>query len=120
MAKQWKLLSIKQQLSGILDAFKEQSEEIFDHQSQSDQNVTLHVDTVNGLVGVFSDEQDVKGRPISQWELNKNSGLIVKTRRAKDGSEVHVTEKEIDIDTLLKKNVPNADVKQATKATKPQ
>ena len=70
--------------------------------------MTVHIDTVNGLVGVFSDDLDAKGRPVSQWELNKNSGLIIKTNRAKDGSEVHVSEKEIDIDTLLKKSVPSA------------
>ena len=108
MARQWNDLSIKQQLSGILDSFKDQGNEIFENQSQSDTNVTLHIDTVNGLVGVFSDDLDTKGRPVSQWELNKNSGLIVKTRRAKDGSEVHISEKEIDIDTLLKKNAASA------------
>ena len=82
--------------------------------------MTLHIDTVNGLVGAFSDDLDAKGRPVSQWELNKNSGLIVKTKRAKDGSEVHVTEKEIDIDTLLRKNAPVANGKQMTNGAKAQ
>ena len=76
--------------------------------------MTLHIDTVNNLIGVYTDEQDVKGRPVEQWELNKNTGLIVKTNRAKDGSEVRVNEKEIDIDALLRKDAPSTNGRPVT------
>lgn len=51
-------------------------------------------------MSVSSDDVDAKGRPVLQWELNKNTGHVTETKRAKDGSEVHVNEKDIDVKTL--------------------
>lgn len=96
--KEYDKISLKHQLAGILESMKKQDGEVFDEKAE---NVTLHIDTVNGLVGVYSDDRDVKGRPVQQWELNKNTGHIIKTKRARDGSEVHVTEKEVDPESLV-------------------
>ena len=62
----------------------------------------MHVDTENSHIGLYSDDVDTKGRPLQQWELDKKNGVILKTKRAADGSEVHVTQKEFDYDSLLK------------------
>lgn len=64
------------------------------------QNLTLHFDTVNHEIGVFSDDVDAKGRPVLQWELNAETGHVKETHRAKDGSEVETTHREIDPLTL--------------------
>lgn len=43
---------------------------------------------------------DAKGRPVLEWEMNKNTGHVTETMRAKDGTEVQVREKDIDVSTL--------------------
>lgn len=58
------------------------------------------------MIGVFSDDLDTKGRPVIQWEMDKKTGHITETKRAKDGSEVHVTEKDIDVNTLSQDLIP--------------
>ena len=50
------------------------------------------MDTVKGTISAWGDETDAKGRPVSQFDMDKNTGHVTKTRRTKDGSEVHVTE----------------------------
>lgn len=60
-------------------------------------NITLHVDTLNSMVGVYADEVDSKGRPILQWEMNTKSGHVVETTRSKDGQQINVVEKDTNI-----------------------
>lgn len=60
----------------------------------------MHFDTVNHLVGVFSDEVDSKGRPVRQWELNIETGHITETKRT--GDEVTITHKDVDPTELNK------------------
>lgn len=55
---------------------------------------------------MFSDDLDDKGRPVMQWELNRNNGHVTETKRAKDGSEVRVTEKDVDVKTLSSDPIP--------------
>lgn len=62
----------------------------------------MHFDTVNNQVGVFSDDVDVKGRPVLQWEMNLDSGHITETKRMND--EVVITHKDIDPATLEKES----------------
>lgn len=61
-------MSIKQKLASVMDSFAnpQESKEIWGTKaSESDvQNVTLHLDTVNHNVGVYSDAVDAKGRPV--------------------------------------------------------
>ena len=45
MDKQWKQLSLKQQLAGILEAFQNQGGEIWAKDAKIPGNITLHVDT---------------------------------------------------------------------------
>ena len=91
-SKQWEKFSIEQQLAGVLDAFQEQGAQIWGKQAEIPKKVTLHMDTVKGTISAWGDETDAKGRPVSQFDMDKNTGQVTKTRRAKDGSEVHVTE----------------------------
>ena len=46
------------------------------------------------MIGIYSDERDVQGRPTLQWEMNAQDGRIVETRRTKDGEQVKVVEKD--------------------------
>jgi hypothetical protein len=48
----------------LLESFKKQDGEIFGEHSPSGQNVTLHIDTSNSVVGVYTDDRDIKGRPV--------------------------------------------------------
>ena len=100
MDKQWKQLSLKQQLAGILEAFQNQGGEIWAKDAKIPGNITLHVDTGKNQLRVQSDNLDAKGRPTYEWELERDTGHITKTSRSEDGSEVHVTEKEIDPESL--------------------
>ena len=106
IGKSWYKKSLKYQMAGILDGLKDQGEEIWGKGVSMPSNVMMHVDTENSHIGVFGDENDTKGRPTHQWDLYKNSGLIVKTTRAKDGSEVHVTEQQIDSEALKTPSAP--------------
>lgn len=63
IGKSWYKKSLKYQMAGILDGFKDQGEEIWSKESSLPTNLTVHVDTVNSHIGVFSDEKDIKGRP---------------------------------------------------------
>lgn len=56
-------------------------------------NVTVHIDTLNSMVGIYTDEVDGKGLPILQWEMNTQSGHITETSRSMDG-QVNVVEKD--------------------------
>lgn len=82
-------------------ADKTESKDIWgDLESSIPQNLTLHFDTVNHEIGVFSDDVDAKGRPMLQWELNAETGHVKETKRAQDGSEVETHHRDIDPLTL--------------------
>lgn len=83
-------------MAGILEAFKYQGDEIWGSDFKKPSQFQMHVDTDNNKIGIFSNDLDAKGRPTYQWELWRDFGRIYQTRRAKDGSEVHVTEKEFN------------------------
>ena len=77
-----------------MDALKDQGAQIWGKEAEVPKLVTLNFDTVNGKISAWGDETDAKGRPLSQFEMDKNTFHVTKTRRAKDGSEVHVTESD--------------------------
>ena len=83
-------------MAGILEAFKYQGNEVWDDGFERPSQFQMHVDTDANKIGIFSNDLDAKGRPVFQWELWRDFGKIYRTRRAKDGSEVHVTEKDFD------------------------
>lgn len=60
-------MDTKEKLSDILEDFKKETafQEIFGKmESSMGSNVTLHFDTVNKEVGVYTDKVDAKGRPL--------------------------------------------------------
>lgn len=96
-------MTMKQKLSDLIDSLgqEEKSKEIWgDVHDAIPQSVTLHIDTLNNDVSIFSDDVDTKGRPVMQWEMNKETGHITETKRNADGSEVHVKEKDVDVKEL--------------------
>ena len=84
-------------MAGILEAFKYQGNEVWDDGFERPSQFQMHVDTDANKIGIFSNDLDAKGRPVFQWELWRDFGKIYQTKRTKDGSEVHVTEKEFDV-----------------------
>ena len=100
-------MSMKAKLADVMNSFSDpsQSQEIwgdFDNEHSAPGNITLHIDAANKAVGVFSDDVDAKGRPVMQWEMNTETGHITETKRAVDGTEVQITQKDIDVATLDK------------------
>jgi len=98
-------MDTKDKLSDILEDFKSQTafKEIFGQlESGQYSNVTLHFDTVNKEIGVYTDKHDAKGRPILQWEMNTDTGHTTTTKRTEDGTQVEITHLEIDPATLSK------------------
>jgi hypothetical protein len=98
-------MDTKEKLSDILEDFKKQTafEEIFGKkESGMGDQVTLHFDTANKEVGVYSDKLDAKGRPLLQWEMNTLTGHTTITKRTEDGTQVEITHKELDPTTLSK------------------
>jgi len=98
---------MKAKLADVMKSFSEPSEskEIwgdFHEEHHAPENLTVHIDTANKAVGVFSDDVDAKGRPVMQWEMNTETGHITETKRAVDGTEVQITQKDIDVATLDK------------------
>lgn len=95
---------MKQKLAGISDSLSKNEfvKEIWGDKAGDvvPKNIVLKFDTVNNIVGVQSEDVDAKGRPVLEWEMDKNNGHITETKRAKDGSEVQVREKDIDVATL--------------------
>lgn len=89
--EEWKKLSMKQKLAGLVDTFKKEgaAKEIWGDKaaakSSAMNRVTVHIDTKNSLVGIYTDQVDVSGRPVLQWEMNTQSGHIIETTRSKDG-----------------------------------
>lgn len=69
-------------MANVLKSFADQKEtkEILGENSNH-KNVTLHVDTVNKKITVNSDDVDDKGRPIHEWEMDKETGHVTKTKR---------------------------------------
>ena len=104
VSKQMEKLSLKQKLAGISDSLSKNDfvKEIWGDKAGDvmPKNIVLKFDTVNNIVGVQSEDVDAKGRPVLEWEMDKNNGHITETKRAKDGSEVQVREKDIDVATL--------------------
>lgn len=92
VSKQMEKLTLKQKLAGISDSLGKNDfvKEIWGDKAGDivPKNIVLKFDTVNNIVGVQSEDVDAKGRPVLEWEMNKNSGHITETKRAKDGSEV--------------------------------
>lgn len=100
-------MSLKQKLANILESFADKSEnkDIWGDAPEGEAhpgNVTLHLDTEHNNVGVYSDDVDAKGRPVQQWEMNTQSGHITETKRTKDGGEVQITQRDVDVTTLNK------------------
>ena len=98
-------MDTKEKLSDILEDFKKETafNEIFGKlDSSQHSNITLHFDTVNKEIGVYTDDVDAKGRPVLQWEMNTNTGHTTTTKRSKDGQEVMITHKDVDAATLNK------------------
>lgn len=81
MDYQWKQLSLKQQLAGILEAFKTQGNEIWDKNTQIPGSFTMHLDPSKSKIAVQSDNYDIRGRPTYEWELWRDTGRVVKTTR---------------------------------------
>lgn len=79
-----------------------ESKEIWGSDTAVPTNFTMHMDIKEHQIAVVSDDVDAKGRPVTQWELNSKNGHITETHRAKDGSEVQVTHKDVDPTTLDK------------------
>lgn len=108
--KEWKKLSMKQKLAGLIDTFKKEgaAKEIWGDkvvaESSAMQQVTVHIDTQNSMLGIYTDEVDVKGRPVLQWEMNTEIGHVVETTRSKDGQQVKVIEKDSPV---LKSHKPS-------------
>ena len=69
------------------------------------ETVTMHIDPSKSKIAVQSDYLDIRGKPTYEWELWRDSGRVVKTSRAADGSETHITEKEIDPKSLSSEEI---------------
>ena len=98
-------MDTKEKLSDILEDFKKDTafNEIFGKTESSQySNITLHFDTVNKEIGVYTDKVDAKGRPVLQWEMNTGTGHTTTTKRSVDGQEVMITHKDVDAATLNK------------------
>lgn len=100
-------MSLKQKLANILESFADKSEnkDIWGDAPEGEShpaNLTLHLDTEHNNVGVYSDDVDAKGRPVQQWEMNTKSGHITETTRTRDGGEVQITQRDVDVTTLNK------------------
>lgn len=109
-------LTMKQQLANIMKSFGEPSEtkDIWGNSVFMPAQVTIHMDTKNNHIGVYSDDVDAKGRPLKQWELNVETGHITETDRDADGNEVRIHHMEVDPATLER----DADVAKLQKELK--
>ena len=82
------------------DSMKEIWGDFSEYTKTVPKNITIHFDTVNQVIDLTSDDVDAKGRPILEFQLNKQTGHIVETKRQQDGTETHRREKDINVDTL--------------------
>lgn len=104
--KKWKKLQLKQKLAGIIDAFKvgNGAKELWGKNLPADLKnygkISVKFDTVNGVVTVFTDAIDAKGKPRLTWEMQVESGHIVTTTRSKDGKHVKIYEKDVGYEKL--------------------
>ena len=98
--------TLKKRLATVVDQFlsEDSLKEIWGDYSSYTQHVpknfTIQLDTVNQVIGVKSDDVDAKGRPLLEFELNKQTGHSVETKRLPDGSETHKREKYVDLNKL--------------------
>lgn len=89
-------MSLKKKLASVLDSFENDAKgEIWGDWASAPESFVIHMDTANHNIGVYAVETDAKGRPVSQWEMNTQTGHITETKRAKDGSEVQVTHRDV-------------------------
>ena len=69
-------MDMKQKLAGLLDTFNDEAsgKEIWGDklpaESSSISNITLHFDTGNNMIDVYTNEVDQKSRPVFEWEMN--------------------------------------------------
>lgn len=82
----------------VKDALKEIWGDISDYFKTIPKDFTINFDTENQIIHLMSDEVDAKGRPLLEYEINKQTGHTVQTRRMEDGSETYRKEKDINLD----------------------
>jgi len=57
----------------------------------------MQIDTINKVINVESSNQDAQGKPLLEWNMDAATGKVKQTKRSKDGAQVQVTSKEIDV-----------------------
>lgn len=109
-------MDLKQKLANLVKTFgdKSLSKDILGEGPEDLSKVTLHFNLETNLITVSSDDVDAKGRPIHEWELNKETGHVTKTQRTVDGSEVKIIHQDVDV-TEQKKEVVKVEQKPEEK-----
>ena len=86
----WKLETFMDNMK-TQDTFKEFWGDNSWNQKAPSNNYAIHVDTDKDVIAIKSQDKDVKGRPMYEYEINKNKGTAKETMRLKNGTETRST-----------------------------